>query len=70
MEKLCTCGYKCNELNLSMQHEVVSEKVPKHNYTDLTPSSLIEYEDKHRLIHIFSCPNCNNVLFKREGILV
>ena len=53
-----------------VKQEVVTESVSMHDYNDLTPSNLIKYEDKHRLIHIFSCPNCNNILFKREGILV
>lgn len=70
IKKKCTCGYECLESEMVVKQEVVTESVPMHDYNDLTPSNLIKYEDKHRLIHIFSCPNCNNILFRREGILV
>ena len=65
----CTCGYECSKSEMVIKHEVVTETVPKHDYNDLTPSRLIEYEDKRRFLHLHCCPKCDNVLIEEKGIL-
>lgn len=67
--KQCACGNKCSKEEMIVHYEVITENVPMHDYNDLTPSCLIEYEEKRRFIRKYYCPKCNNVLIEEKGIL-
>lgn len=66
----CSCGEECANSELVVKHTIETETIPKHDYNDLTPSSLIEYEDKQRIVYQCCCPKCNKILVKEKGILV
>lgn len=65
----CTCGNTCDKTQMVIRYEVRIEDVPLHDFNDLTPSMLIEYEKKRRFIYKYCCPKCNNVLIEEKGIL-
>ena len=65
----CVCGNECSKAEMVVRHEVVTETVPIHDYNDLTPSCLIEYEEKRRFVHKYCCPKCGNVMLDEKGIL-
>ena len=69
IKKKCICGQECEKTKMIVRHTIVTETVPLHDYNDLTPSRLIEYEEKRRLIYRYYCPNCNELLIEERGIL-
>lgn len=69
IKKKCICGHECEKSQMIVKHTIITETVPLHDYNDLTPSRLIEYEEKRRLIYRYYCSNCNELLIEERGIL-
>lgn len=65
----CDCGLSSSIHTMNTSHEVRPETIPLHDYDDLTPSRLIEWETKRRFICKYHCSQCGKVLIERKGIL-
>ena len=69
MTKKCSCGFTAKKEELIKSYGVVNEMVATCSYNDLTPSNLIDYEEKRRFVYKYSCPKCQELLIIENGIL-